>query len=140
MGFKQGAIAKVWEVEPSESGKYVKVRVSISRKNQEGVYEQDFADYLRLIGEANNKARKYLKSGDRIRLDGTDVTTSYNKETKRQFINFLVFNYEDADEYFRQHPHADSATSTSTPSEPAATEGAAEEVEAAATANTDLPF
>ena len=140
MGFKQGAIAKVWTVEPAESGKFVKARVSISRKNADGTYEQDFADYIRFVGKANIKARAELKAGDRVRIDGTDVTTFYNKETNRQFTNFIVFDYQDADEYFRQHAAAAQprANPVFVP-----TEGDDESVEAEAaleTVSTELPF
>ena len=42
MGFRTGAYAKVWKVEPY-SDTSVKLRISISRKNkQSGEYEQDF--------------------------------------------------------------------------------------------------
>lgn len=128
MGFKQGAYAKVWSVEPGESGKFTKARISISRKNQEGVYEQEFADFLTLIGEANAKARKSLKVGDVIKLGGTDVTTRYNKETKKQFTNFLVFSYEPAD-FDTPKPQSNEVT------EPEAVEATPEPAEP-----TDLPF
>lgn len=94
MGFKTGAYAKVWSVEPGESGKYVKARISVSRKNPEGGYNQEFSGFVTLIGEANTGARKNLSVGDRIKIGGTDVTTRYDKNTGKEYINYLVFTYE----------------------------------------------
>lgn len=79
MGFRTGAFAKVWKVEPfSETN--VKLRISISRKNkQTGEYEQDFSGFANAIGTAAAKKAACLKEGDRIKLGDIDVTTKYDK-------------------------------------------------------------
>ena len=130
MGFKNGAYAKVWSVEPGSSGKYTKVRISISRKNQEtGNYDQEFSGFATLIGEANTAARNGLHEGDRIKLGGTDVTTRYDKAAQKEYINYLVFGYEKVVDT----PHSAAPTA-----EPPAMEGEADQL--AADVNTDLPF
>ena len=73
---------------------YVKARISVSRKNPEGGYNQEFSGFVTLIGEANTGARKNLSVGDRIKIGGTDVTTRYDKNTGKEYINYLVFTYE----------------------------------------------
>ena len=139
MGFKQGAYAKIWSVEPGESGKYVKSRVSVSRKNKEtGVYEQEFSEFVTFIGEANVKARNSLKEGDRIKLGSTDVTTRYDKATKKQFTNFLVFSYGEVEDEPRQAPQAAHPE----PGDPDAVEASVEAAAAGPDAEVDtaLPF
>lgn len=130
MGFKNGAFAKVWSVEPGESGKYVKARISISRKNPEGGYNQEFSGFVTLVGEANNAARKSLNAGDRIKIGGTDVTTRYDKNTQKEYINYLVFSYEK--EVDRMNMPAES------PAEPAHVEAVESTPESPE--STDLPF
>ena len=132
MGFNQGAYAKVWSVEPGESGKYTKVRVSISRKNQEtGAYDQEFSGFITMVGEANVAARKDLHPNDRIKIGGTDVTTRYDKERAKEYINYLVFTYEKVVD----RPPAQQ------PAESNPTEGGTDMPAApAAAVDTDLPF
>ena len=51
MGFRTGAWAKVWEVKPM-SDTSTKIRMSVSRKNKQGEYEQDFSGFVLAIGTA----------------------------------------------------------------------------------------
>ena len=104
MGFRQGAYVKVWSIEHPGSDKYSKVRISSSRKNAEGKYEQDFGDFATMIGEANVKARSGLHEGDRIKLLSVDVTTRYDKPTKKQYTNFIVYDYEPAEQDAQRAP------------------------------------
>lgn len=47
MGFRNGAYATVWGVEPGKTDRYQQVRLSTSRKNKKtGQFEQDFSRLL----------------------------------------------------------------------------------------------
>lgn len=95
MGFRTNSYATVWSVEPGK-GNFTKVRLSISRKNKEGQYEQDFAGFCTFIGQAHAKAAR-LKEKDRIRLGDVDVSNTYDKERQKEYVNFKVFDFEMAD-------------------------------------------
>ena len=95
MGFRLGSYATCWGVEPR--GNWTKVRLSVSRKNKDtGEYEQDFSGFVMMIGQANAKAQR-LKERDRIKLGDVDVTTSYDKEHNKEYINYKCFDFEMAD-------------------------------------------
>lgn len=96
MGFRNGAFASVWSVEPGK-GNFSKVRLSISRKNRDGKYEQDFAGFCTFVSQAHAKAAR-LKEKDRIRLGDVDVSNSYDKDKKKEYVNFKVFDFDMADE------------------------------------------
>ena len=98
MGFRLGAYGKIWSVEPGK-GNYTKCRMSISRKNKEtGEYDQEFSGFVMFIGQAHAKAQR-LKEGDRIKLGDVDVTTTYNKEQNREYVNYKCFDFEMADTF-----------------------------------------
>ena len=95
MGFRTGAFATVWSVEPGK-GNFTKVRLSTSRKDKEsGEYVQDFSGFCMFIGTANAAASS-LHTRDRIKLGDVDVTTTYNKETNKEYVNYRVFSFEPA--------------------------------------------
>lgn len=96
MGFRTGAYATVWSVEAGK-GNFQKVRISISRKNKEDVYEQDFSGFCTFIGHANAKATK-LKEKDRIKIGDVDVCSHYDKESKKEYVNYKVFDFEFAED------------------------------------------
>lgn len=97
MAFQTNSFAKVWEVKPQE--KYTDIRISTSRKRQDtGQYESDFAGFVRLIGEAHNKA-KSLQVGDRIRLGSVSGTT-FKKADGTYFEGHQCYSYKMADEPF----------------------------------------
>lgn len=100
MGFHNGAFASVWSVEPGK-GNFTKVRLSISRKGQNGQYEQDFAGFCTFISQAHAKAA-CLKEKDRIKLGDIDVSTSYDKKKKKEYVNYKVFDFETADAVNKQ--------------------------------------
>ena len=94
MGFRTGAYAKVWKVEPY-SDTSVKLRISISRKNkQSGEYEQDFSGFVNAIGTAAAKKAACLKEGDTIKLGDVDVTTKYDKDKKVTYTNYKIFSFD----------------------------------------------
>ena len=95
MGFRNNSYATIWGVEPR--GTWTKVRLNTSRKNKDtGEYEQDFSGFVSFVGNANAKAQQ-LKERDRIRLGDVDVTTRYDKEKNREYVNYTCFSFEMAD-------------------------------------------
>jgi hypothetical protein len=96
MGFHTGAYATVWEVTPG-SGNYTDVRLSISKKDKNtGLYEQDFSGRVRFVADAHRNIGG-LKERDRIKIGDCDVTTTYNKEKKIGYTNYVIFTFEFAD-------------------------------------------
>jgi hypothetical protein len=95
MGFRVGAYATCWSVEQGQ-GNFSKVRLSISRKNKEGVYEQDFSGFCTFIGTAHAMADK-IHEKDRIKLGDVDVSTTYDKAKNKEYVNYKVFSFEFAD-------------------------------------------
>lgn len=94
MGFRTGAFAKVWKVEPY-SDTSTKLRISISRKNKNtGEYEQEFSGFVNAIGTAAAKKAACLKEGSNIKLGDVDVTTKYDADKKITYTNYKVFTFE----------------------------------------------
>lgn len=97
MGFRTGGYMSCWGTEPSRSGNTTKVRLSSSRKNKlTGEYEQDFSGYCTFIGKAHEMAQN-LQPKDRIKILECDVGTTYDKEKKKEYVNYKVFDFEMAD-------------------------------------------
>ncbi len=97
MGFRVGSFMSVWSTEPSKSGNTTRVRLSSSRKNKmTGEYEQDFSGFCTFIGKAHEMA-KSLQAKDRIKIMECDVGTTYNKEQRKEYVNYKVFDFEMAD-------------------------------------------
>ncbi|MDD5021848.1 MAG: hypothetical protein PHR82_06965 [Endomicrobiaceae bacterium] len=96
MGFRQGGSATVWEVVRS-GDKFTKARVSTSRKNkQTDQYETDFSGFVSFVGAAHQKAGEF-QDRTRIKILNCDVTNDYNKEEKREYTNYTIFDFELAD-------------------------------------------
>lgn len=95
MGFRSGAYAKVWSAEQGK-GNFTKVKLSVSRKQQDGTYATDFNGFCTFIGNAHAKASK-LKGDERIKLGDVDVSTNYNKEQHKEYVNYKVFDFEFTD-------------------------------------------
>lgn len=97
MGFRTGSYAKVWEVKPV-GDKVTELRISISRKAKDSdEYEQDFGGYVRCVGAQCASEAARLTEGARIRIGDVDVTRRYDKEAKKEYTNFTIFSFEDAD-------------------------------------------
>jgi len=95
MGYRSGAYAKIWSVDRGE--KSTKIRISTSKKNkQTNEYEQDFSGFVTMAGTAHRDAAN-LKEGDRIKIGECDVTSRYDKDKKREYINFVMYTFEMAD-------------------------------------------
>lgn len=97
MGFRNNSFATVWEVR-SQNEKWTKVRVSISRKNQDsGEYETDFSGWVDFYGTAVASKAAKLKEKDRIKLISVDLTNRYDKQQNATFWNPKCFEFEMAD-------------------------------------------
>lgn len=103
MAFRNGAYATVWEVKKG-NGNFTDARISTSKKNkQTEQYETDFSGFVRLIGNAHQKAAS-LNEKDRIKLGDCEVTNHYDKEKKITYTNFAVFDFENANGGQQQTP------------------------------------
>lgn len=106
MGFRSGAWLKIWEVTPGD--KSTKVRGSISKKNkQSGQYEQDWSGFATLAGTAHRDAGK-LKVNDTIKIGECDVTSRYDKEKKKEYINFSIYSFETNEQQSNNSTPADN--------------------------------
>lgn len=92
MGFKNGARAKVWSIEPGPTEKMTKIRISVSRK-QGDQFIQDFGGFVTCIGSANEKAKR-LTEGSTIVLSECDVSTTYDKVRQKEYINYKLFDFD----------------------------------------------
>ena len=94
MGFRKGSYATVWSVE-SISNTMTKGRISIDRKNRNtDQYEQDFGGFVDFVGTAAAHKALSLKERDRIKLGDVDVTNRYDKEKKKEYTNYKVFDFD----------------------------------------------
>ena len=94
MGFRNGAICRVWQVD-AKSPSCTTLRISISRKNKDtGEYEDDFSGFVSAIGSMCATKALKLKERDLIKLGDTDVSSRYDKESKKNWTNFKIFDFE----------------------------------------------
>lgn len=94
MGFRTGAYARVWEVEPKGDTVTV-VRLSTRHKDKNtGNYVQDFSGFVSFCGTSNAAKAQKLKEKDEIKIGDCDVTYRYDKEKGRGYTNFKVFSFE----------------------------------------------
>lgn len=94
MGFRQDGFATVWEVK-QRSNTMTTVRLTTSRKNKNtDSYEQDFSGFVAFVGAQNAAAALKLKEKDRIKLGHVDVSSKYDKEKQKEFINYTCFGFE----------------------------------------------
>lgn len=96
MGFHTNCYAKVWEVKPQ--AKYSDVKLTVSRKQADGTYKQEFGEYVRFVGSAHEKIQgvKIPKGGLYVQILGTDCQSNYVKDKGVTYYNFAVFDFEDA--------------------------------------------
>lgn len=108
MGFKNGAFATVWQVDP-DTDNHTKIQISINRKVKEtGEYKTEFNGFVDCWGRNAALKAADLKKGDRIQLGSCDVTNSYNKETGKSYVYYKVFAFEMADTAGSGHDSVDS--------------------------------
>lgn len=101
MGFRQkdsegrGGYARIWAIE--DKGNYSIAKISTSKKNKDGSFETDFQDgFVRLIGSAHEKAQtlNVTDKGVSIQITSCEVTTPYNAETKKSYVNYAIFAFD----------------------------------------------
>ena len=95
MGFRAGAYATLWEVRPTKSDKVLSANVSISRKRQDGTFDDEFSQWVKLIGNAKKRGES-ITERTRIKILDCDVKAPYDKqERKTKFYDFVIFDFED---------------------------------------------
>lgn len=114
MGFRNDSYASVFSVKPV-SDAMTRGSIAISRKNkQTGEYEQDFSGFVTFIGSEVAKKAAQLKCEKtkpvRIKLGQVDVSTKYDREKQKDYVNYKVFSFDVVDN------GGSSATSDPTPS------------------------
>lgn len=88
--FQNNTYAKIWSVE--DKGNYTVCQISTSKKDkQTGKYETDFADKVRFVGKAHGQKPQ---AEQKIKLLNTAVSNHYDKERKKTYYSFVVFDYE----------------------------------------------
>lgn len=88
--FSTNAVAKIWKVQ--EKNNYALCQISTSKKNNAtGKYENDFRGIARFVGKA---FRQRPQENQKIRITSCGVSNSYDRETGKEYISFVVFDYE----------------------------------------------
>lgn len=88
--FSNNSIAKIWGVQ--DKGNFAVCQISTSKKNNEtGRYDTDFRQRARFVGKAY---RQHPQKDQKVRITSCGVTTAYDKEKGKEYINFIVFDYE----------------------------------------------
>lgn len=93
--FSAGSYAKVWEVK-RVAEKFTDLRISTSKKLEDGKYEQDFGGFVRLVGKAHKDAT-YINENDSFKIVRCGVENHYDKEKKQTYTNFIIFEIETDD-------------------------------------------
>lgn len=94
--FSVGSYAKIWEIKEIKD-KYSEIRISTSVKNKETEkYEQDFGGFVRMVGQAHQQMQ-YLSAEDRFKIIRCGVTNRYDKENKKTYTNYVIFEIEAED-------------------------------------------
>lgn len=94
--FANNNYAKVWKIYPKneKDQKYTCVQLSTSRKQKDGSYKTDYSGYVRMVGDAEEKAKE-LEAQDRIKLLKVGVTNFYNHELKKKSADqFICYDFE----------------------------------------------
>lgn len=144
MGFRQrdsegrGGFARIWSVE--DKGNYSIAKVSTSKKRKDGSYDTDFQDgFVRLIGSAHEKAQalNVTEKGVAIQITSCEVTTPYNAESKKGYVNYAIFAFDipDGNDSGDAAPAKSSKKSTAKTSKAKKNAPVADEQE-----ESDLPF
>jgi len=98
MGFRANTFAKIWKIQPL-SDTSTKLQISISRKDKRtDEYVKEFSDFVVCVGSACASKAAKLHEGDTIKLGDVDVTSKWNAEQRRNYIDFKVFNFLTDDE------------------------------------------
>lgn len=145
MGFRTGAYAKVWSIEP-KSDTWTKLRISISRKKKDSdEYIQDYSGFIDVNGTVPAARAAKLSEGDRIRLGELDDLCSYDKEKRTEYNYRKVFSFftEKDKEFDMKYPEflrALAGSAGSQQSEKPAARKPKREVDSGDMDAPDLPF
>lgn len=96
MSFKNGAYATLWGHKDGK-GNYHDGRISTSKKYN-GDYEEDFGAWVRFIGDAKTKCEKLSDKRQRIKIISCEVTNRWDREAKKEYVNFAIFDFELVDD------------------------------------------
>jgi len=103
MGFRQadnekrGGYARIWAVEDKGGYSTAKISTRKKRKGSDNEYDTDFQDgFVRLIGEAHKKAQELnvTEKGVPIQITSCEVTTPYDAEKKKGYVNYAIFSFD----------------------------------------------
>ena len=78
--------------EPVVKEKYVQAKLSTGKKNQDGSWT-NMSWNIRFIGKCYDQA-SHLKEKDKVELRSGYVENTYNKESKKSYVNVIVFEFE----------------------------------------------
>lgn len=94
MGFRTGAWAKIWSVEPKRDT-VTSCRASVAKKNKDtGLYEQEWGGFISFLGTAAAAKAAKLKPEDSIKLGDIDVLNTYDKEGKIMYVNYNCYSFK----------------------------------------------
>lgn len=94
MGFRPDAYATLWEVRPTKSDKVLSGRITISRKLKDGTYEDEFNQWVKLIGNARMQGSD-IKSRTRIKIIDCDVKAPYDYEKgETKYYDWVIYDFE----------------------------------------------
>lgn len=97
MGFRNGVIARVWKVEMNSTGKSCRVELSVSRKKDDGSYEQTFKDsYVQFRGKACEKIMD-MSIPCTVKLKETDTCNRVDKNTGKMSYTYDHYVYDICD-------------------------------------------
>ena len=74
-------------------------------------HEQDFSGFVTLAGTAHKEATN-LKVGDTFQIGDCEVTSRYDKEKKKEYINFTVYSFTSDDKNDAPAPKPAAAPAT----------------------------
>ena len=96
MGFRPGAYAKIWSVDPHDN--YTVGNLSISKKKQDGEgYVTEFQNnYVKFVKQAHPALSgvEIPKNGLSVQLVATDVFNKYDAEKKAVYTDYIVYEIE----------------------------------------------
>jgi len=84
----------IWGADKQD--KYVKARLSTAEKNKQTDEWVNSSWFVKFIGKAKERAES-LTDKDRITVLKGKMTNTYNKDTKKSFMDFVIFDFEMAE-------------------------------------------
>ena len=100
MGFGNGKYATAWVDRNTNKvlnifERYAEVQLTTSKKKQDGTYETDFSGRCRFVGKCFEKIKSLdIREKDRLKLLEVETCNRYDKEKKRSYENFIVWDFE----------------------------------------------